>query len=184
MSPKKAELLLSALVVLFLSWILWEARNWPAPSKLFPWALGFSVLLLALAQLVVAWRAASQKSRAGVSLPAQKPVKEDQSSRDHEMRGNQPSTDWTPRPALDAARWRMLTICGWIGAFFFGIWLIGFKLGSLLLTFAFLKFTANERWSISAAIAVGTALFFWIVFDIALKIPLDNGILEHYFSLN
>jgi hypothetical protein len=183
LSRKKAELLLSALFVLFLIWTLWEARNWPAPSKLFPWSLGLSVLLLAMVQLAVAWRAAFRVSPA-VSVRMKKARRDDELTREHERGGEHASAESSPVRSLDTARWRILAICGWIVAFFLGIWLVGFKLGSLLLTFAFLKFTANERTLISAALAAGTSLFFWLVFDIALKIPLDNGILGHYFSLN
>ena len=178
MSRKKAELLLSALFVLFLIWTLWEARNWPAPSKLFPWALGLSVLLLAMVQLALAWRAAFRVSPS-VSGTMEKGRGEDELTREYKSGG-----EHAPTELMDAAPRRILAICGWIVAFFLGIWLVGFELGSLLLSFAFLKFTATESLLISAAIAVGTALFFWLVFDIALKIPLDNGILGYYFSLN
>ena len=183
MSRKKAELLLSALFVVFLIWTLWESRNWPAPSKLFPWALGLSVLLLAMVQLAVAWRAAFRVSP-GVSVTMEKAREEDELTREHERGEEHGSRALSPVRSLDTARWRILTICGWIVAFFLAISLVGFKFASLLLTFAFLKFTAAEGLLISAAIAVGTSLFFWLVFDTALKIPLDNGILGHYFSLN
>ncbi|HEX2226982.1 MAG TPA: tripartite tricarboxylate transporter TctB family protein [Candidatus Binatia bacterium] len=183
MSRKKAELLLSALFVLFLIWTLWESRNWPAPSKLFPWALGLSVLLLAMVQLALAWRAAFRVSPS-VSATMEKGRGENELAREHKRGGEHAPAELIATWSVDAAPRRILAICGWIVAFFLGIWLVGFKLGSLLLTFAFLKFTAIESLLISAAIAVGTALFFWLVFDMALKIPLDNGILGYYFSLN
>lgn len=77
-----------------------------------------------------------------------------------------------------------MTICCWIVGFFIGIWLLGFKVGALCLTFVFLKFTAKEKWMISAAIAVGSYLFFWLVFDIALRAPLGGGFIVDYFGLN
>jgi hypothetical protein len=194
LSPKKTELLLSVLIVLFLSWIVWEARNWPAPSKLFPWSLGFTVLVLALVQLGAAWRAALQESRARISMPAEATLEQDavnqaRISGSAEGSAGLPgetnvSADATFAGTSDAIRRRALTICAWIVVFFLVIWLTGFKAGSLLLTFTFMKFTANEKWWISAAIAVGTCLFFWLVFDIALRIPLDNGVLADYFRLH
>jgi hypothetical protein len=84
----------------------------------------------------------------------------------------------------ETARRRIITICCWIVGFFVGIWLLGFKLGSLCLTFAFLKFTAKEKWAISAAIAVASYLFFWLVFDIALRAPLGSGLIGDYFGMN
>jgi hypothetical protein len=72
----------------------------------------------------------------------------------------------------------------WIVAFFIGISFLGFKLGSLLLTFAFLRFTAKENWIISAVMAVVSYLFFWLVFDIGLRVPLGSGLIGDYFGLS
>jgi hypothetical protein len=192
LSREKAEFLLSAVIVLFLIWILWEARNWPAPSKLFPWSLGFTVLLLALVQLGVAWRAALQESRLGIPMRSEESWETGGLHREDEKHGHDASpgllvttsASETPLGFPDSSHRKVVTMCGWILAFFLGIWLAGFKAGSLFLTFAFLKFSANEKALISATIAAGICLFFWIVFDLALKIPLDNGVLGHYFSLN
>jgi hypothetical protein len=179
LSRNKIDFLFSVLVVFFLIWALWEARNWPAPSKLFPWSLGFIVLTLALIQLGVAWRAALKESRA-----------DDFAKKELDDANGTPVAG-TNRPVsenlvihTDTARQRVITICCWIVGFFIGIWLLGFKLGSLCLTFAFLKFTANENWTLSTVIAVASYLFFWLVFDIALRAPLGSGFIGDYFGLN
>ena len=177
MSRRKIEFLFSVLTVLFLAWALWEARDWPAQSKLFPWSLGFSVLALALLQVAFALRAALKERRtAGV---AQK------------LSDTAPATGGAPPSPTerdlippDIARRRAMMIGCWIVAFFVGISLLGFKLGSLFLTFVFLKFTAKEKWVTSAAIAVGSYLFFWLVFDLALRVPLGSGLLGEYFGMN
>jgi hypothetical protein len=178
LSRQKTEFLLSVVIVFFLVWALWEARHWPGPSKLFPWSLGFTVLALALLQVGVAWRALKE-SRAGAL------GKTGLGNAD----GSQgavasPSVSQHSVMAQHTARQRVVTICCWIVAFFLGLWLLGFKLGSLCLTFAFLKFTAGEKWMISAAIALGTYLFFWLVFDMALGVPLGNGLIADYLALN
>lgn len=172
MSRKKVELLLSVFIVFFFVWVLWEARHWPAQSKLFPWSLGFTFLILALTQVAVAWRATLKESGTGVS----------QKKAADASTGTSPSVGENLINPQDIARRRIMILCIWIVGFFLGIWLLGFKVGSLCLTFAFLKFTANENWLISAAIGVGSYLFFWLVFDIALKVPLDNGFIADYFS--
>ena len=139
------ELLISVLIVFFFVWVLWEARNWPAQSKLFPWSLGLSSLGLALIQVVVAWRAAVKESAA---QPDAKTETDGATSAD--------SGPFVSEASAIPAGWRAVTICGWVVGFFLGIWLLGFKVGSLCLTFLFLKVTANEKWTISAAIAVGS----------------------------
>lgn len=77
-----------------------------------------------------------------------------------------------------------MTIGCWIVGFFIGISLLGFKLGSLFLTFVFLKFTAKEKWTISAALAVAGYLFFWLVFDLGLRVPLGSGLIGEYFGVD
>jgi hypothetical protein len=167
-SRNKVELLISVIVVLFFVWILWEARNWPAQSKLFPWSLGLSSLVLALIQVTIAVRAAFKE----LATDAETGAEDGRASADRSFSVSEAA----------AARWRALILCGWVVGFFLGICLLGFKVGALCLTFLFLRFTANENWTISAAMAVGSYLFFWLVFDVALGVPLDNGLIGDYFG--
>lgn len=179
MSRNKIDFLFTIIVVLFLGWALWEARNWPAQSKLFPWSLGFIVLSLALTQLGVTWRGIAKGDR--TDHPGGKNTL-DNASTTPGGEANDPIAQKLPIPAN--ARQRVITICCWVVGFFIGIWFFGFKLGSLFLTFIFLKFTANEKWMLSITIAAVTYLFFWLVFDITLKAPLDSGFVGDYFGLN
>jgi hypothetical protein len=177
LSRKKVEVLFSVGIVSFLVWAVWEARQWPAPSKLFPWSLGFTVLTLALVHLGLGLRAALKESSArNIAGKTSEDV--------HATKGTGRSDSESLLISPEIARQRMIVICCWIVAFFIGISFLGFKLGSLFLTFGFLKFTAKERWTISAAIAVANYLFFWIVFDIALRTPLGSGLLGDYFGIN
>ena len=178
MSRNKIDFFFSVLVVLFLIWALWEARNWPAPSKLFPWSLGFIVLTLGLIRLGVAWRDALKESRTDAfgEKGANDATRSPNAATNGPVSQNLPVTQ-------DTARQRAITICCWIVGFFIGISLLGFKLAALCLTFAFLKFTAKESWTLSTAIAVATYLFFWLVFDVTLRTPLGSGFIEDYFGL-
>jgi hypothetical protein len=175
LAKKRIEISFSVLIVLFLVWVLWEARNWPAPSRLFPWSLGFTVFGLALIQVVVAWRA-TVKADDNAALTQ----RELDGERETSEAGADPAVTDDLVVPQEVVRRRTWTICMWILGFFFGIWLLGFKFGSLVLTFAFLRFTAKETWFISTAIAVGTYLFFWLIFDIALRVPLGNGLIADY----
>lgn len=181
MSRKKIDFLFSALVVLFLIWALWEARNWPGHSRLFPWSLGFIVLSLALTQLGVAWRGITGEGR--TDHIARKNSLDDIGEGPSGAVNDDPVSKET-FVTTDTTRQRVITICCWIVGFFIGIWLLGFKLGSLCLTLVFLKLTAHEKWMLSTVMAVATYLFFWLVFDIMLKAPLGSGFLGDYFGLN
>jgi hypothetical protein len=188
LSRKVIEFSFSAVIVLFLAWVLWEPKNWPAPARLFPWSLGFSVLALALVQLVVAGRAVIAERKTNASLRVNDKLPEDTAGArgQHLVAGKAPgvaanSAAWAT-PAPGPAGSRAVTLCVWLVAFYLVIWLLGFKIGSFFLTLAFLKFTAREKWPISAAMALGAYLFLWLVFDIGLKLPLDNGILADLFT--
>ncbi len=176
MSQKKIELILSLLIVGLLAWLLWEARAWPPHARLFPWSVEFSVLGLAVAQLGVAfWNI----FRAG---PAFKGADSDQArpavSGEEGSRSRQGDAD------RKATHHRVITMQVWITVFFLGIWLLGFKVGSFVLSFAFLKLAAKERWGISIAFAVMSYLFFLVVFDLALHVPLGAGLIAEYLELN
>ena len=194
MSRKKSECLFSAVIVLFLVWVLWEPQNWPAPARLFPWSLGFSVLALALIQFLAAGRAVIREIRTGSAAQVKDELAQDTVGfHDHHGAGDEAATPTVAMnppapahatPAPERAGQRVVTVCAWIVVFFLGIWLVGFKFGSFFLTIAFMKFAAKEKWPISAAMALGTYLFFWLVFDIGLKLPLGNGLIADYFSLD
>ena len=179
MFRNKIDFVFSVLIVSFLIWALWEARNWPGPSKLFPWSLGFIVLSLALIQLGVAWRAMFKESKTDHVVGKGF----EDASRSPSAATNEPVSQ-NLLITQTRTRQRVITICCWIVGFFIGIWFLGFKLGSLCLTFVFLKFTAKENWTLSTAVAVGTYLFFWLVFDITLRAPLGSGFIGDYFGLN
>ena len=127
LSRSKIDFLFSALVVLFLIWALWEARNWPGHSRLFPWSLGFIVLSLALTQLGLAWRGIVRQGRTD-------PIGGTKGLDDIGKSPSGADNDPVSQKILvtpDTARQRGITICCWIVGFFIGIWLLGFKLGSL-----------------------------------------------------
>lgn len=173
---KKTELIFSVLAVAMLAWVLWEARAWPPQSRFFPWSVGISVLCLALVQLGIAVR----------NMFRSEPALEEAVSHDAQSSGS--GEDASRSRQGDADRKvtyrRVITIQAWIVVFFLGIWLLGFKVGALVLTFAFLKIGANERWGISTGFAVMSYLFFLVVFDLALQVPLGAGLIAEYLELN
>ena len=176
MFRKKIELIFSVLVVAMLAWALWEARAWPPQSRFFPWSVGISVLCLALVQLGIAVRNMFRSEPAlqeAVSHNAQSFGPNEEANGSRQGNGDR-----------NVTRRRVIIIQGWIVVFFLGIWLLGFKVGALVLTFAFLRLAANERWGLSAAFAVVSYLFFLVVFDFALQVPLGAGLIADYFELN
>ncbi len=189
MSPKRIELVVSLIIVLLLIWVLWEARGWPPHSRLFPWLIGFSVLVLAVIQLGSSiWNILTADSMlhevAEAFPPTHSAATEEGGVAFMTTDKDSPQLDHQPEviAELEIVHRRVIGICAWIIVFFLGIWLLGFKITSLLLTFAFLKFSANERWAISVTLSVANYLFFLIVFDYALRVPLSSGLLLESFA--
>ena len=191
MSRKRIDLLFSCLLVLFLAWVVWEARDWPFRARLFPWAIGLPVLAMALMQVALGVREAMQRepayerprAPAAVGAGAEPPGSDtdraavaaalEAAAEDHE------AAEVDPR----LARQRALMISAWMLAFFFGIWFLGFKLGSTVMTIAFLRLGSHDSWKLSIIFGVATYLFFLLVFDLALNVPFGPGLIAEALGL-
>jgi hypothetical protein len=171
MRRARLDLLLSALLVLLMVWVIWEARDWPFRTRLFPWMLGLPVLALALFQLGVAVRNVAsprpvEPAADGLLLvPAPRPATDDTAAA-------APITTTEPR----VARARAVALIAWMVAFFVAIWLLGFRLGAPLASLAFLRLYARESWSASLGLSLGMYLFF-VVLEAGLSVPLPAGVI-------
>jgi hypothetical protein len=158
------DLVFACFVALVILWFVWEARDWSFHSRLFPWSVGITVLILALAQVAISVR----NFQFGSSKDAVEKVR----PQDHQAAEIEPSEIW-----------RLVTIGSWIAVFFLGIWLFGFRLGSLILTVAFLKVAAKEGYKQSLTLGLVNYFFFLIIFDFALGVPLLEGALAQWLGI-
>jgi len=169
LSRTKNDVLISAFLVLLLVWVVWEARDWPFRTRLFPWSIGFPALGLALVQFGMAsWRAFHRQLNSEVD----------------EVKG-EPAEKTESGTTLDAKllTQRTLSIAAWTIVFALGFWLFGFKVGGLLLSPAFLRFQARETWKMSILYGLGVYLFFLGGFEMALGFPLPPGIIAASLGL-
>ncbi len=141
-------LVFTLIIVAFFAWTLWEAREWWFRARLFPWAIGFAGLALALLQFMSDAMALVKSRRAG------REAKRDEKS------------------AL--AQQRALTMTAWILGFFAAIWLLGFSIAVPLTILLYLK-GARERWPISIVLACLGWLAFYGLFDHLLHVPFPQG---------
>jgi hypothetical protein len=91
--------------------------------------------------------------------------------------------DYQPDEVEQSEVWRLVTIGTWIALFFLGIWLFGFRLGSLILTIAFLKVAAKEGYKQCLVLGLANYLFFLIIFDFALGVPLLEGAIAQWLGI-
>ena len=165
MFHRALDLVFACFVALVILWFVWEARDWSFHSRLFPWSVGITVLILALAQVALSVRNFQfGSSKDDVELKVR--------PQDHQAAEVEPSEVW-----------RLVTIGSWIAVFFLGIWLFGFRLGSLVLTIAFLKVAAKEGYKESVTLGLVNYLFFLIIFDFALGVPLLEGAIAQWIGI-
>ena len=155
-SPGKLHLrfnravLFSFAIVAVIALALWQSRNFGFRAGLFPWAIGFPVLALALVQL-------------GSDLLGY-----------GERRAHGHIVETGPEIAPQMTYRRTLRIIGWTFGFFVVIWLLGFAVAVPLTMLLYLK-AAREKWLITVTMALISWLFFYGLFDYALHVPFPEG---------
>jgi len=151
--------LFSASIVVLLGLALWQSRNFGYRAGLFPWAIGFPVLALAIVQLGKELLGFEKKPRAAEF-----------------------GLEVGPEISPELAYRRTLLILGWTIGFFVGIWLLGFSLAVPTTIILYLKF-AKEKWPITLALALVAWLFFYGLFDYALHVPFPDSQLFIWLGL-
>jgi TctA family transporter len=146
------------LIVLALVWALWESRRFNFRAGLFPWAIGFPLLGLVIAQsFKELW---GKVSRAGKDITGEE----------------------SEIPSSVANR-RTRDIFLWIAGYFVAIWLFGFSVGVTLCTFAQLRMGAREKWSLSLILTALTWAFTYGLFDHVLHIPFPEGYVSQWLNV-
>ena len=160
--PKKVHLrlnravLFSASIVFILALALLQSRNFGFRAGLFPWAIGFPVLALAIVQLGMDLLGFERRlahegvGEIGLEIPRELVFR------------------------------RNLGIIGWTLGFFVAIWLLGFSLAIPTTMILYLKF-AKEKWPVTLILALIAWLFFYGLFDYTLHVPFAEGQLFVWF---
>jgi len=164
----RSEIALSIVALVAVVWVLTQSstaylnqitglglpRGWGTRSGLFPTVVGLPLFVLAVLQLI-----ASLRHKEG---DAANPEASELSQGD--------------LPA-DVFKSRMIAIVGAIVGFPIAVWLIGFTFAIPLVTFLYLKVASREGWGISLALSAAAGVMFYLMFVIALGIPVRSGLL-------
>ena len=171
------EILFSLFIVLAVGWVVsqsagwmlraigWHAvadllpRGWGPRSGLFPVVIGLPVLAMAIAQLMLDLRAATQPRAAEGS--------------------SAPTYELPPEIVRRRSIIILTTLVGWVVA----IWALGFIVSTPLATFLYLKVGARESWRISLGLAGAAGVAFYVMFVLWLHVPAPPGVLlEPFFE--
>jgi len=158
MMKLRARMLFTLAIVVFSTYAVLSARDWPLATKLFPWIVGIPVMILSMTQLALE----IYQSRAIAVRP-----KEDTGDL---------QVDWNMGSKIVAAK--AGNFFAWLLGFFLCIWLLGFFIAVPLYTFLYLKVQARERWLMSIGLTLATFIFFDLLFDQILHLPWPRPMIE------
>jgi Tripartite tricarboxylate transporter TctB family len=141
-------------LIFFIVWV-YQAQDWRLQARLYPWAIGIPMVILAFVQVILDLKGYKAKQTSeGAPVDFQFTTKE-----------IDPAT----------ARKRALTMFAWLFGFFFLIWLFGFNIGIPLMVFSYLKFQSKESWVLSITLTVIAFIFFYTLFVRLLTLPFPEG---------
>jgi hypothetical protein len=147
-------------LIFFIVWV-YMAKDWRMQARLYPWAIGIPMVILAIVQVILDLKGVQRKQSDAAPVDFQFSQNID--------------------PAL--ARRRTINIFSWIGGFFLGIWLLGFVITIPLLVFTYLKIQSGESWVLSAALTVGAWLVFYGLFVRLLTLPFPQGLVLTWLGI-
>lgn len=131
-------------------------------ARLYPWAIGIPMVILALVQVILDLRGYKAKETSDAA-----PV---------DFQFTQ-----TIEPAL--ARKRAITMFSWLLGFFLVVWLLGFEYGIPLMVFSYLKLQSNESWVLSIILTGLAFVFFWLLFVKLLTLPFPQGLIFTWLGI-
>ena len=140
-------------LIFFIVWV-YVAQEWRLQARLYPWAIGFPMVIFAVIQVILDLRGYKPKE-----TPDGAPV-DFQFTKDID-------------PAL--AKKRAIIMFSWFFGFLLGIWLVGFPISIVVMMFTYLKIHSRESWALSISLTAIAFVFFWMLFVKLLTLPFPEG---------
>ncbi|MET0502502.1 MAG: tripartite tricarboxylate transporter TctB family protein [Candidatus Binatia bacterium] len=139
--------------LIFFIIFVYQAQDWRLQARLYPYAIGIPMVILAIIQVILDLRGVVRKQTDAAPVDFQFSQNVD--------------------PVL--AKKRTINIFAWILGFFVGIYLLGFPITIPLLVFTYLKFQSGEKWGLSIILTAGAWLVFYTLFVKLLVLPFPDG---------
>ena len=157
----RPQSIFSFLSLIFFIVFVYQAQDWRLQARLYPFAIGIPMIILALIQVILDLKGieSKQTDAAPVDFQATKTVE----------------------PAL--AFKRTVNIFSWFFGFFFGCWLVGFSITIPVMVFSYMYFHGKEKLWLSATLTVIAYIFFWALFVKLLTLPFPDGLILTWVGL-
>jgi hypothetical protein len=149
--------------LIFFIVFVYLAKDWRMQARLYPFAIGIPMLILAIIQVFLDLKGVQSKPDSGGA-----PV------------------DFQVTQTVDpiVAKKRAIIIFSWIVGFLVGIWLLGFPIAIPLMVFTYLKIQSKESWVLSIVFTVVSFIFFWLLFVRLLNLPFPEGLIITWLGLD
>lgn len=138
------------------------AQDWRLQARLYPYAIGIPMLILAIVQVILDLKGVKAKESSSAT-----PM----------------DFQFTKDVDPTTAKKRAIIMFAWLIAFFFLIWLVGFPIGIAVMMFTYLKFQGRESWKLSILLTVIAWLCFWGLFVRLLHLPFPDGLVFTWLGI-
>lgn len=155
----KPAAIFSMVAVIFFAVFVFQAQEWRLQARLYPWAIGIPMLILAIIQVVMDLRGYEAKESSD---------------------GTPMDFQFAQQTDPEAAKKRTINMFLWLFGFFFAVLLFGFSIAIPLMVFGFTHIQSKEPLVLCLCLTAGAWLFFWGLFVKLLTLPFPDGLI---FSL-
>jgi len=159
----RPEALFSFCALVFFCVFVYLAQDWRMQARLYPWAIGIPMLVLAFIQVILDLKGIKAKQSS------------DATPMDYQF-----TKDVDPVTAKN----RAIIMFSWLLGFFIAIWLFGFIISIPLMMFTYMKFQGKEPWVLSIVLTVFAFVFFYGLFVKLLNLPFSEGLVTAWLGLS
>jgi hypothetical protein len=162
----RAAAIFSVCAFIFFCVFVYQAHEWRMQARLYPWAIGIPMLILAAIQVILDLKGVKTKQ----------------------------STDGAPPTPMDfqftkeiepaIAKKRAITMFAWLFGFFIAILLVGFSIAIPLMMFTYMRFQGKESWVLSLVLTVIAFTCYYLLFVKVLNLPFPEGLLLPWLGLS
>jgi hypothetical protein len=151
----RSAAIFSFCALVFFIIFVYQAKDWRLQARLYPYAIGIPMVILAVVQVILDLRGVTRTPNPDAAAPVDY----------QQARGIDPRV----------ARRRAINMFTWIFGFFVGVWFLGFAITIPVMVFSYLKFQSGEPWALSVSLAIAAWLIFYGLFVRLLTLPFPQG---------